>query len=239
MERDAPAIAAEGIRVAFGATVALRGVTLTVPWGTRVALLGPNGAGKSTLLRVLATLVRPTGGTVRVAGRNLWREPPAARRLLGVVGHQTFLYDELTALENLRVFAELYDVPGASQRCVWALDAVELAGKRDARVRNLSRGQQQRLTLARALLHDPPLLLFDEPDTGLDVGAFDLLTGLVGAGRTLVMATHNLRQAARLCDRFALLVDGRLVAEGTIESAEWLDAVYRRQAGVLTAGHAA
>ncbi len=208
---EPPALEARAVRVAFGATVALRGVSLTVPWGARLALLGPNGAGKSTLLRLLATLGRPTGGGVRVAGHDPATDALAVRRLIGVVAHQTFLYDELTAAENLRFYATLYDVPRPAHRCADLLDAVGLAGKRDVRAGGLSRGQQQRLTIARALLHDPPILLLDEPDTGLDLAAFGLLHDLLLGDRTILLTTHNLRQAARLCDRFALLNAGRLV----------------------------
>ncbi|HEX5505141.1 MAG TPA: heme ABC exporter ATP-binding protein CcmA [Thermomicrobiales bacterium] len=232
-DETAPALEARDLRVAFGATVALRGVSLAVPWGARLALLGPNGAGKSTLLRVLAGLSRPTTGTVRIAGHDLAGDPFAARRLLGVVAHQTFLYDELTATENLAFYATLYDVPNAASRVRDLLDAVGLAAKRDVRARDLSRGQQQRLTIARALLHDPPILLLDEPDTGLDLAAFAVLEEVLVAGRTVLLTTHNLRQAARLCDRFALLSAGRLVHAAPMDPRgdAALEAVYRRVTG--------
>ena len=215
------AIEARAVRVAYGATVALRGVDLAVPWGARLALLGPNGAGKSTLLRALATLTRPSGGEVRIGGCDPARDPFAAalsRRLIGVVAHQTYLYDDLTALENLRFYAALYGLRDPAGRAAELLDAVGLATKRDARARALSRGQQQRLTIARALLHDPPILLLDEPDTGLDLTAFGLLERLLldrPGGRTIVLATHNLRLAARLCDSFAILDAGRLAYRAT------------------------
>ena len=219
----AAAIEARAVRVAYGATVALRGVDLAVPWGARLALLGPNGAGKSTLLRVLATLARPTGGEVRLGGCDPARDPFAARRLIGVVAHQTYLYDDLTALENLRFYAALYGLRDPAGRAAELLDAVGLATKRDARARALSRGQQQRLTIARALLHDPPILLLDEPDTGLDLTAFGLLERLLldrPGGRTIVLATHNLRLAARLCDSFAILDAGRLAHVATSDGPE-------------------
>jgi heme exporter protein A len=225
------AIEARGVRVAFGATVALRGVDLCVPWGARLALLGPNGAGKSTLLRVIATLRRPTGGTVRIAGDDAFADTVAVRRLIGVVAHQTYLYDELTALENLRFYGALYDVLDLEERAQAMLDAVGLATKRDARAGGLSRGQQQRLTVARALLHDPPILILDEPDTGLDLAAFALLERLLLAGeRTILLTTHNLRQAARLCDRAAILNAGRFVyaAPLALDAADALEATYRQ-----------
>lgn len=211
------AIAVRGIRVAFGATIVLRGIDLTVPWGARLALLGPNGAGKSTLLRILATLARPTAGTVRIAEQDALATPLAVRRVIGVVAHQTYLYDELTALENLRFYGALYDLPALDSRIAELLDQVGLTAQRNARTESLSRGQQQRLTIARALLHDPPILLLDEPDTGLDLAAFGLLEALLRAEeRTVLLTTHNLRQAARLCDHYAILNGGRLVADAPL-----------------------
>ena len=229
----APALEARDLRVAFGATAALRGVDLAVPWGARLALLGPNGAGKSTLLRMVAGLGRPTGGVVRVAGADLAAGAPAVRRLIGVVTHQTFLYDELSAIENLRFYGALYDVPRLERRCAELLAAVGLGGRRDVRAGRLSRGQQQRLTIARALLHEPPLLLLDEPDTGLDLAAFALLEELLLGDRTILLATHNLRQAARLCDRFAILNAGRLVHAAPMDPRgdAALEDTYRRYTG--------
>ena len=235
---DECAIAAHGVRVAFGATVALRGVDLAVPWGARLALLGPNGAGKSTLLRVLTTLSRPVAGTVRIAGHDAYAESATVRRLIGVVAHQTYLYDELTALENLRFYGALYDVPDLDRRADLLLDAVGLTSKRTQRTGTFSRGQQQRLTLARALLHDPPILLLDEPDTGLDLAAFGLLEGLLLGDRTLIMATHNLRQAARLCDRCAILSGGRFVHAAPLAPGDdaALEGLYQRYAGARSKG---
>ena len=232
---EAPAIAVHGVRVAFGPTVVLRGAELRVPWGGRLALLGPNGAGKSTLLRAIATLSRPTAGFVQIAGRDAFAEPSVVRRLIGVVAHQTYLYDELTALENLRFYADLYDLPDAARHAEAILDRVGLTARRNVRAGSLSRGQQQRLTLARALLHDPPILLLDEPDTGLDLAAFGLLESLLlGEERTVVMTTHNLRQAARLCDRYAILSGGRIVREGAlrVDDGARLEAIYTQATGV-------
>lgn len=226
------ALEARAVRVSFGRTVALRGVDLVVPWGTRLALLGPNGAGKSTLLRVLAGLARPTSGAVRIAGADPRADPFAVQRQIGVVAHQTYLYDDLTARENLHFYAALYALRDVEARVGQLLDVVGLTAKREARVRALSRGQQQRLTIARALLHDPPILLLDEPDTGLDVAAFDLLEDVVLSGRTVVVTTHNLGHAVRLCDQFALLQAGRVVATGPLSaSAEARLAATVRQAG--------
>lgn len=231
----APAVEVRGLDVAFGTIRALEGVTFAVAPGEWLGILGPNGAGKSTLLRILATLARPAGGTVRVAGQDALAEPVAVRRLIGVVAHQTFLYDELSALENLRFYGALYDVPNLEGRIAALLDRVGLAGKRNARAGSLSRGQQQRLTVARALLHDPPLLLLDEPDTGLDLAAFALLEALLIADeRTVLLTTHNLRQAARLCDRYAILASGRIVRHAPLRAGDdaGLEEAYRRYTGV-------
>ena len=167
---------------------------------------------------------------MQIAGLDAFAESPAVRRLIGVVAHQTYLYDELTALENLRFYADLYDLPDAAALAAAMLDRVGLTARRNVRAGSLSRGQQQRLTLARALLHDPPLLLLDEPDTGLDLAAFGLLESLLlGEERTVVLTTHNLRQAARLCDRYAILNGGRIVREGRLagQDAAELEETYR------------
>jgi len=236
------AIAVRGIRVAFGATIVLRGIDLTVPWGARLALLGPNGAGKSSLLRILATLARPTAGTVRIAEQDALAAPLAVRRVIGVVAHQTYLYDELTARENLRFYGALYDLPALDARLADLLDRVGLTAQRNARTGSLSRGQQQRLTIARALLHDPPILLLDEPDTGLDLAAFGLLEGLLRAEeRTVLLTTHNLRQAARLCDRYAILSGGRIVASAPLMHGDdaTLEDRYRRATATTPAPRSA
>ncbi|MBI4492126.1 MAG: heme ABC exporter ATP-binding protein CcmA [Chloroflexi bacterium] len=208
---------ARGLRVAFGATQALRGVALDLAWGERLAIFGPNGAGKTTLLRVLSTLARPTAGEVRLAGLDPARDAQGVRRLIGVVGHQPYLYPELTASENLRYYGRLYRVPDLAVRVEAVLERVGLYQRRDEPVASLSRGMQQRLAIARAVLHDPPILLLDEPDTGLDLQAFQLLEAVLlgspDAPRTVVLATHNLDQGLRLAGRVAILVGGRFVYE--------------------------
>ncbi len=189
---------------------ALADVTLRVPPGERLLLLGPNGAGKSTFIRVFAGLMRPARGTALVAGQTASR----ARHLVGVVAHATYLYEELTALENLRLFGELYGVDRPVARASELLDRVGLSRLGGELVGHLSRGQQQRVALARALVHDPPVLLLDEPDTGLDVAAFALLEELARAGgRTVVLTTHDLAAGLRLGTRLAVLARGRLVHE--------------------------
>jgi heme exporter protein A len=187
---------------------ALRAVDVSVAPGERLLLLGPNGAGKSTFIRIFAGLMRPSSGEALVLGR----KPGEVRGMVGVVSHAPFLYDELTADENLRFFGELFGVPDPPERADELLQQVGLAHLRDARVGELSRGQQQRVTIARALLHNPPVLLLDEPDTGLDLGASGVLERLV-ADRTVVMTTHNLVNGLRLGTRAMVLARGRLVHE--------------------------
>jgi ABC-type multidrug transport system ATPase subunit len=185
-------------------------VSLELGAGERLLLLGPNGAGKSTFIRVFSGLMRAA------QGRALVHDRPArgARDLVGVVSHATFLYDELTAVENLRFYASLYAVPQPHDRSRVLLEQVGIPHLADERVARLSRGQQQRVAIARALVHDPPVLLLDEPDTGLDLAAFALLEALTTqGGHTVVLTTHNVSAGMRLGTRVAVLSRGRLVHE--------------------------
>jgi ABC-type multidrug transport system ATPase subunit len=176
--------------------------------GERLLLLGPNGAGKTTFIRVFSGLMRPSQGDASILGH----APREARGHVGVVSHFTYLYDELTALENLRLYSELYGVPDPAGRSTRLLEEVGLPQVAHERVGRLSRGQQQRVAIARALVHDPPVLLLDEPDTGLDLAAFALLELLATRGdRAVVLTTHNLAAGIRLGTRVAVLSRGRLV----------------------------
>ena len=199
---------------AFGSRAVLKGVDLTVAEGEFVTLVGPNGAGKTTLMHIIATLTKPTGGRVSVAGYDLAGGAVAVRRQLGLVSHKTLLYDDLSAEQNLRFYARMYDVPDAEARIEDVLRRVGLWGRQRDPVRTYSRGMQQRLAIARAMLHDPPILLLDEPDTGLDQHAAAMLTDLlheVGATqRTVLMTTHNLERGLELGDRVAILAGGRI-----------------------------
>ncbi len=203
-----------GLWKTFGSLAALRGVNLSVGPGERLAVVGPNGSGKSTLVRVIATLLRPSGGTVRLAGLDAQSHALEVRRLVGVVCHQTFLYGELTALENLEFYARLFGLPHPTDRARQQLRLVGLDAQADVPGRDLSRGMQQRLALARALLHEPPILLLDEPDTGLDQRwtAFlvDLLAEVARQGRTVLLTTHDLERTLALADRLAVLNGGRV-----------------------------
>jgi heme exporter protein A len=214
-----PMIEIRKLTKTFGLNPVLRGLDLDVERGQFLALLGPNGSGKTTLLRILAALSRPTGGTVRIGGWDLPAEADFVRAQLGVVSHLPLLYDTLTAEENLLLFARLYDLPpeGRRPRVDAVLERVGL--KRRARdvVRTFSRGMQQRLAIARAILHDPAILLLDEPYTGLDQDAAALLDALLRevavGGRTVVMTTHDLRRGHALADRIAILSRGRIALD--------------------------
>jgi heme exporter protein A len=201
----------------YGAKIVLQINDWKVDEGEFVALVGPNGAGKTTLLRVLASLSRPTRGNIRLGGQKL----ADARRNLGVVSHQTMLYGDLSAGENLQFFGRMYGVPDLEKRIAEVLDQVGLSQRRSDAVRIFSRGMQQRLAIARAVLHDPQVLLLDEPHTGLDQDACGMLDATLRKvwrqGRTVVMATHDLDRAAALATRFDVLVRGRLCASAGIE----------------------
>jgi len=197
---------------AFGLKPVLRGVDLSVQPGELAVLLGPNGAGKSTLLRILAALSRPTAGQVSVAGCALPSEAAEARQRLGVVLHHPLLYGDLTAEENLRFFAQLYGIEPPAQRIAEALKQVGLTARRHDLVRTYSRGMQQRLAIARASLHRPAVWLFDEPYTGLDVAASDMLDRMLQAaaerGGAILMTTHDLARGLALAHRVLVLTRG-------------------------------
>lgn len=201
----------------FGPRTALAGVDLSIGQGEFVTLVGPNGAGKTTLLRILATLTRPTSGTVRIAGHDPSREGRDARRRIGFLSHRTILYDDLTAEQNLRFYARLYDLSDADDRIDDLLEHVGLVLRRRDLVRTFSRGMKQRLALARAVLHRPSVLLLDEPYTGLDPGAAEVLTALLiqlaGEGCSILMTTHNLDRGLTLGQRVVLLSQGEIVLD--------------------------
>ncbi len=217
----------------FGLKPVLRGLDFQVERGEFVALVGPNGAGKTTFLRILSSLSRPTLGEVRVAGFRLPSQAAEVRRILGVVSHQPLLYGDLTAEENLRFYGRMYGIRGLQGRVAAVLETVGLASRRRDLVRQFSRGMQQRLAIARAILHDPDVMLFDEPHTGLDPEAAAMLDGVLSQvaarGRTVVMTSHDLGRAAELATRIDILSKGviaRSVRRGEVE-AEALPALYR------------
>ena len=220
----APAIAVRGLEKRFGYAVALAGVDLAVPAGRSLALLGANGAGKSTLLRLLAGLSRPSAGTVEIEGRPA--DARAARARIGLVGHATFLYPALSARENLVFAARLHGVAAPAARAQALLEEAGLAEVADRPVAGFSRGMAQRVAIARGLVHDPPLLLLDEPFTGLDRRSAERLAARLARlrelGRTLLIATHDSAAAARLADAAIVLARGRVASEsaGPLEAAQ-------------------
>ena len=236
-----PAIEAIGLAKRYGPVAAVDGIDLTVPGGQTVALLGANGAGKSTLLRLLATLFRPSGGRLRLFGNEAGRSDSGPlRRRIGFLSHQTFLYEHLTGRENLLFYARLYGLADPEDAAREAIAAAGLSHRQDDRVGSYSRGMQQRLAIARALLHRPELILLDEPFTGLDRESSSRLEERLrrerGAGRTSVMATHDPDQALRAADRVLVLRNGRLALDAPTHGLDTarLDALLRTSAAPAT-----
>jgi heme exporter protein A len=201
-----------GLVKAFGLQAALRGINLDLAEGEFATVVGPNGAGKTTLLRVLATLTKPTAGVVRIGGYDVNRAGAQVRRLIGLVSHHTLLYPHLSADDNLRFYGQMYGVADLEARIDEVLGLVSLSARRTDLVRTFSRGMQQRLTIARAILHEPRVMFFDEPYTGLDQQAAtvlgEILTG-VAAG-TVLLTTHDLERGLVGCDRVVILNRGKV-----------------------------
>ena len=206
----------------FGLKTVIRGLDFHVEAGEFVALMGPNGAGKTTFLRILATLSRPTSGEVQIAGFRLPAQAGSLRRHLGVVTHLPLLYGDLSAEENLLFYAKMYAIPNMNSRISEVLELVGLSTCHHDLVRTFSRGMQQRLAIGRAVLHDPEVMLFDEPHTGLDQDASamldQLLTEVAAQGRTVVMTSHDLTRVADLASRFDILSYGMITASVHRES---------------------
>lgn len=211
---DPPPLQAVELVRTFGVQRAVDGVSFTLESGRFLSLFGPNGAGKSTLLRLLSGGLRPSQGELRLGGVPLRTREPGWQRRIGVLSHQTFLYGHLTARENLRFFGDLYGLDQMGARIEAGLGAVDLSGRGDDLVRTYSRGMRQRLALARTLLHDPDVVLLDEPFTGLDAHASAVLRGVLEAlrdgRRTVVMVTHNLSEGLAMADIAAIQVRGRI-----------------------------
>lgn len=199
---------------AFGRKTVLRGITVDVTAGQSVALFGPNGAGKTTLIRIIAGLSKLTSGSVQLGGVDVQKASHGLRRFVGFVSHNPLVYDSLTGEENLKFFGRMYEVPDLAERIDEVLDRVGLKARRKDVVRTYSRGMVQRLAIARAILHDPPILLLDEPDTGLDQQAADMLRTLLvelgSSDRTVLLTTHNLERGIEWADRALILNSGRV-----------------------------
>ena len=212
------ALESDDIRKTFGHFTALGGVTLNVERGEFLALFGRNGAGKTTFLKIAATLVRHTHGKLRVEGVDIAEEPEQARRHIGFLSHNTYLYRDLNPVENLRFFARLYGLRDPEKRIQSLLDRVGLRRRVSDPVRAFSRGLHQRLGIARVMLHDPSLILLDEPYTGLDANAVDILNQMLdeaaSAGKTIILTTHDLEQGLRGATRAVIIDRGKIVFSG-------------------------
>ena len=227
----ADAVALTGVRRTFGASVAVDHMNLHVRPGELYALLGPNGAGKTTTLRMIAGLLRPDAGTIRIFGIDALADPIAARRITAWLPDEPMLYDKLTPLEYLELIAGLWGVPPdhAERQAAELIDILDLGSHRHQRCEGFSRGMKQKVALAGALIHDPKLIMLDEPLTGIDAAIArqvkELLTARVRAGATIILTTHILEVAERLADRIGIVHRGRLAVEGTL--AELKDAAGR------------
>jgi len=222
-----------GVWKYYGDFPALREVRLNIAPGSTLALLGRNGAGKTTLLRIVAGLSRPSRGSIRIHGSEAREQ--ATRRRIGILGHGIALYDELSAIENLTLFGRLYGLPDPRKRAGEMLERVGLGRVRDGLAREFSRGMRQRLAVGRAFLHDPEVLLLDEPFTALDDRAIAVLQSMIKEmrerGRTIIMSTHQLREALELASHVALLQRGQIVHAGErtqqmLDDTGWLYRTY-------------
>lgn len=244
MTSEYPAIHASGLRKTFtdperGVVEAVRGVDLACQSGEIHGLLGPNGAGKTTTLRMLATILSPSEGEARIDGVDVREDPLEVRRRLGFLSTSTGLYPRLTPRETLRYFGRLHGMDGDAleariEELVETFDIGEFA---NGRCEALSTGQKQKVSIARAVLHDPPVLILDEPTTGLDILASSAMIDFVEsrreAGTCVLFSTHVLSEAERLCDRIAIIDHGRVLASGSLEElrdeagARWLEDVFK------------
>src|SRR5438477_9791901 len=230
------ALESEDIRKTFGHFTALAGVTLGVKRGEFLALFGRNGAGKTTFLKIAATLMRHTHGKLCVEGIDIHEEPEKARRHIGFLSHNTYLYRDLNPVENLQFFSRLYGIPDAGARIQLLLDRVGLNRRAADPVRTFSRGLHQRLGIARVMLHDPSLILLDEPYTGLVANAVETLNQMLdeaaAAGKTIILTTHDLEQGLRAAARAVLIDRGKIVFDGPAKD----DAIREAYASYIRVG---
>ena len=232
------AIEAQGVIKLFGEHYALRGIDLKLSKGEHLVIFGPNGAGKTTLVKILSTLVKPSSGSVWLDGIDIHDKPTQIRRKISVVSHQTFLYDDLTVYENLKFYGNMYDVPDLEKQIHKVISWVQLESRLYDRVGTLSRGLQQRATIARAILHNPSILFLDEPEVGLDPHASTMIRDVLGSidsdSRTVVMTTHNLERGLELGDNVIILDRGKIVYQATKDEIGTLDfqQVYDQHTGM-------
>mgnify|MGYP003964974221 FL=1 len=213
MESLENAIEVRHLRKAFGTLKAVDGIDFELKQGEFLTVFGPNGAGKTTLIKILAGLTQPSSGTAKVAGFDIAEGHPEMRKEIGIISHATALYADLTPLENLIFFARMHGLKQPEDRALKVIDEVGLSPRRNDRVRTFSRGMLQRLSIARAVLHDPAILFLDEPFTGLDLHATNVLKEhlqrLHDRHRTILMTTHDISCGLEMCDKVALQVQGK------------------------------
>lgn len=236
MEETA-AIRTRKLSKVFGTRKAVDKVSIEVPQGAFLSIFGPNGAGKTTLLRMLSTLTRPTDGSASLMGIDLREDPEAARGRIGLISHNAMLYPDLTAEQNLLLYAKLYGLADPQARVMELLEAVELKHRRFDVVRTFSRGMTQRLSIARALIHDPDVVFLDEPYSGLDPHAVDIFDQLIEKqreGRTFVMVSHDLRKGFDMCTHALVLARGRVVTFGAKDQLDFdeFSELYRSTVGM-------
>lgn len=212
----------ESLTRSFGHVMALDGVDLKVNRGEFMTVFGPNGAGKTTLIRILSAVLRPTSGTVKITGRELQKEGEEIRKKIGLLSHNSFLYPNLTAQENLKFYGRIYNLAALEARIEEVLEEVGLKPRKDDLVRTYSRGMLQRLAIARCVLHNPQIIFLDEPYTGLDQHAAitlrKILARLHNRDRSIIMTTHNIQRGLELCDTVAIQVSGRIVYKESMEN---------------------
>ena len=236
MEETA-AIRTRKLSKVFGTRKAVDKVSIEVPQGAFLSIFGPNGAGKTTLLRMLSTLTRPTDGSASLMGIDLREDPEAARGRIGLISHNAMLYPDLTAEQNLLLYAKLYGLADPQARVMELLEAVELQHRRLDVVRTFSRGMTQSLSIARALIHDPDVVFLDEPYSGLDPHAVDIFDQLIEKqreGRTFVMVSHDLRKGFDMCTHALVLARGRVVTFGAKDQLDFegFSELYRSTVGM-------
>ncbi len=214
-----PALVVEGLEKSYREWPVLWNLDLNLAWGETLALFGSNGSGKTTLLRILSTSIRPDAGTARIAGLDLATEKAEIRQRVGVVGHRGFLYDDLTPRENLIYYARLFGLDDRDNRVAEVLDRVGLSSRGRHRLRTLSNGMQKRVSIARAILHRPELLLLDEPEAGLDRDSREMLGQLLeewtAEGRSAIFTTHEIELGLSWAHQAAVLSGGRLTFPGS------------------------
>ena len=237
MSDEQLAIRTKKLSKVFGNRKAVDKVSIKVPQGAFLSIFGPNGAGKTTLLRVLATLTRPSSGEAEIMGIDIKEDSDLAREHIGMISHKPMLYPDLSAEQNLLIYARLYGVQNPEERVLEMLDAVELKHRRLDAVRTFSRGMTQRLAIARALLHDPDVVFLDEPYSGLDPHAVEIFDELIEQqreGRTFVMVSHDLQKGFSMCTHALVMAKGKVVVFDEKEALDYEDFsdLYRRTVGM-------